>query len=73
MTYFSTTTPCGSISAATIYDASERVVRHARARKISAAGKLARMIRLLGIGHSDLTAVWAIAQRAYTKVLRIDG
>jgi hypothetical protein len=64
MTYFESSTPCGSISAATIYDASVRLVRRAHQQKLSAAAGLGRMIRLLGFRYEDRAAVWAIAQQA---------
>jgi hypothetical protein len=72
MTYFATKTPRSPISAATIYDASIRLVRRARAQKTSAASKLGRMIRLLGFRYEDRAAVWKIAQNAYDSVLRVD-
>jgi hypothetical protein len=70
MTYFSTTTPCGRISAARIHDASKRLALRAHAQKTSAGHKLARMIRLLGIRRDDQLAVWMIAQHASHNALR---
>ncbi|MEO8602525.1 MAG: hypothetical protein ABI629_08120 [bacterium] len=70
MTYFTTTTPSGRISAARIHDAAKRLALRAHAQRMSAGRQLARLIRLLGIKPDDRLTVWMIAQHASRNALQ---